>query len=142
MIYICLCIILAPLLKPELKNINAVILAMVMALALKSSKFKGSIYFSNSLVITITWWSETENLLKIKECVAVSSSINAPGSKGPTNGSFEVWLSLLINGLNVSFVEVGLWASSFNSFMLNGIPSSKMVCSVKFIGFIDGLFGN
>jgi hypothetical protein len=46
--------ILAPELNPELKNINAFIEAMTMLVALKSSIFRGSIYFSNFLVITIT----------------------------------------------------------------------------------------
>lgn len=66
MIYICLCIILAPELNPELKNINAFIDAMTTLVALKSSIFNGSIYFSNSLVITMTCYSQTENLLKIR----------------------------------------------------------------------------
>ena len=47
----CLCMILAPLLNPELKNMNALALAKTMEVALKSSMFNGSIYFSNSLVM-------------------------------------------------------------------------------------------
>jgi hypothetical protein len=45
---------LAPLLNPELKNIKAFIEAIVMHVALKSSKSKGSIYLLNSFVIIIT----------------------------------------------------------------------------------------
>ena len=80
--------ILAPLLNPELKNINAFIEAIAMHVALKSSKSKGSIYLLNSFVIIITWLSHTENLLNISEGVSVSSSINAPGSKGGSKGYF------------------------------------------------------
>ena len=80
--------ILAPLLNPELKNINAFIEAIVMQVALKSSKSKGSICLLNSFVIIITWWSHTENLLNIREWVSVNSSIKAPGSKGGSNGFF------------------------------------------------------
>jgi len=46
--------ILAPELNPELKNINAFMEAITILVALKSSIFRGSIYFSNSFVITIT----------------------------------------------------------------------------------------
>ena len=67
---------------------NAFIEAMVMHVALKSSKSKGSIYLLNSFVIIITWWSHTENLLKISEWVSVNSSINAPGSNGGSNGFY------------------------------------------------------
>ena len=62
----CLCIMEAPLLNPELKNMKPFIEAITIDAALKSSMLSGSIYFSNSLVITITCWSHTENLLKIK----------------------------------------------------------------------------
>ena len=74
--------ILAPLLKPELKNMKAFIDAIVTHVALKSSKSKGSIYLLKSLVIMITWWSHTENLLNINEWVSETSSMKAPGSNG------------------------------------------------------------
>ena len=84
----CLCMILAPLLKPELKNMKAFKEAIVMHVALKSSTFSGSIYLSNSLVITMTCLSQTENLLNISPWVSVRSSIYCPGSNGATNGFF------------------------------------------------------
>lgn len=84
----CLCIILAPALKPELKNMNASIDVIVIIAALKSSMSRGSIYFWNSFGTTITCLSQTENLLNMRLWVSVSSSINDPFSKGGTKGSF------------------------------------------------------
>ena len=78
-----------------------------MHVALKSSKSKGSIYLLNSLVIIITWWSHTENLLNISEWVSVSSSINAPGSNGGSNGFYYGLLFLFTKGLKFSWVELG-----------------------------------
>jgi len=78
----CLCMMLAPELKPELKNMKAFMLAMTMAVALKSSMFSGSIYFSNSFVMMITCLSHTENLLNMSEWVSVTSPIRDPFSKG------------------------------------------------------------
>ena len=103
----CLCMMLAPLLKPELKNINAFMLHMAILLALKSSIFKGSIYFSKSLVTTITWRSQTENLLNIRIWVSVISSISAPFSKGGTNGSLFGYEFFVIKGLKVSLFADG-----------------------------------
>jgi hypothetical protein len=142
MIYMCLCMMLAPLLKPELKNMKALRLRIVIQLALKSSISSGSICLANSLVITMTCLSHTENLLKIRLCVSVISSMNAPFSNGSTNGFFPACLLLVTSGLNVSLFPLGFCASIFRSFMLKLMFLSGTVYASNSIGLMLGFPGN
>jgi len=66
---------LAPLLKPLLKNTNELVDFITIQVALKSSRVNGSNYLSNSLVAKMTCLAQTEYLLNIKKWVSVISSM-------------------------------------------------------------------